>query len=577
MYQNRTLSKFLLTIFLVVCTFIYPAKSYGQTFELVSRIGAGGVGIQWLTCSTQISRTKTAYFSIPNLLVEYDSVTKKFTRRQVPFFSPNTEIQSYMWPRAMAIVDGNYVLLVRGNYVNDVQPSIVTLNKNLEVVKQIPLSTNVPIIESIEAVNDTSIRFINNQGLCQMNAFNGQIRVITANLPTGITSYSRIDDIDYVVTSTKIYRVTPSRNPRLILDATRPILSFIVTDKSVLYINDALEYVTVRNGKSNIRAYPSRLSAIDSSLVITAIYPTKLYRLANGVILSHDAGSIATFDTNYNFINRYGYIGSYSYGAPLTKDAVSENGSTAVGRVGFVSITDANGNNKDVSIKTFYNLDALPIAMTFASEQYLLLSYFDVEPTWHNGLILIDVNQGKVIRQTETTTYWIDDIEYNNNVYVAADGFLLTTDLLLSSPLERVPGINASLNLSEQGGILYVQQPQDGWNGVSYTKLSQSNEVIQTKLQSSFGKRYEWSLAGPWFYAQVLPDESFLIDRFGWTAPDDGSDPMGIDGWPKPLPQQIFYPRSMYNFMGNGKKNYFISGHNFDVWTEVYRYTPAQK
>lgn len=574
MYENRTLPKLLMATLLVLCSFLFSMQSYGQTFEYLRSVGAGGVSIGTITASTQVSSTQVAFFELPSTLVTYNSVTKAFTRTKVPYFEKNWNgAENNGFPISLAYVDDKFTFLVM-EIINGIPNySLVTTTKTLATAYVISLTGSTPIIEVIASVNANNVRLITVDGLMQVNVVNGKKRLISNKLPSGITNYVRMDDSDYVSTSTSIYRLTQSRPAKVVLQSSNTILSFIISSSSLSFINDNLDFVTVKNGIRQIQSYPSRKTNADYALLISTLTPTKLYRLANGEILGHDSSSIATWNSSYTFTSRYGWIGSFFYTwAP--KDAVSENGTTAVGRAGFVSITDHLGNNKDVEIKSAYNIDALPVSLTFASEQYVLVAYYDFEPVWHTGLLLIDVSLGAVIRQIELNVTTIEDIEYNGNVYIAADGNLYSCDLFLSKQPILVPGVGASYNLSEQGGFLYVQQPWRGWDGAGHTKLDKNNVIVNEGIKSSFSKLFEYWIGNPWFYNQVLPDESFLFDRFGYVGPDDGSSHLNSDGSIKFLPSTIFYPGSMINWMGNGKKSYFLSG---SFTSEVYRYTPPQK
>jgi hypothetical protein len=575
MYQNRTLSKFLLTILLVVCTFIYPAKSYGQTFELVKNIGAGGVALSSMLTSTKVSSTEVAFFEYTNNLLTYNSLNKKFTRIPIPFFS-GIGSGNYRngYPEGMTYVDGKFVFLVHTNWLGINTYSLVTTTKEMSTLSVIPLATDIPLTSDIAAVNDYNVRYVSNQGLVQVNVFTGLRKVVATKLPVGITSYVRIDDADYVTTTTKVYKLKKLGQPQMVLESPKTILSVVISDSEISYINENLDFVTVKKGIPVTFQDSSRKGETYFSGGLSYYVPTKLYRLANGVFLGHDRQSVATFSSKYRFTNRYGAFGlcyPYQYSQPA-KNAVSENGSTAVGRVGFVSVTDAFGNNQDVTIKTLYNLDAFPVALTFASEQFVLVAYVDSEPIWHSGVMLIDVNQGQVIRQIELNVGAITDIEYNNNVYLIADGNLLTLDLFLSAPPVRIPNIVGTFDLSEQGGYLYVQQPRSE----GYIKLDQNNAVVNRGIQSSFLTMFDFWVGLPSWYFHVLPDESLLKEIYGYTGPDDGSSPFNPDGSIRWFPYNpVFCPQSMSTSLGNGKKSYFISGGDYLI--EVYRYTPPQK
>jgi hypothetical protein len=532
---------------------LLPNNAYSQTFDRLRYVGSGGVGFSNIEVSTQITSSKVVFLDSQSTLVFFDTKRSRFKQRRVDYFVQNP-VNVY----SMAYTSGAYSFLVQDHEVPTLA-RIVTLDTNLDLIRNIPLHG----YEIDFDVNDMAyfsrktVRIIAANNLLEINTRSGDVKIVTSLLPAQSRRYIFRDGKEYIGTQNSILRLERDGSLSTIVEDNNGIMSFTVDKETVDYFtSSSIDLVNLRDGKRTEYKYPNSNGFAYNAGEL--LYPYKTYKLENDQLLVHDNKSLATVASNFDFIDRFGAIDAPE---ERCKDAVNEKGDTAVGRVGYVSITQSNGTNKNVPIRTTLHADAVPTSLTFATNRYVLVSYVNYIPVLESGIILIDRQDSKVIRQKRIEVSSITDIDFNHNIYIAADGNLWMLDLFLKEPLELIPNIPA-YELSSQGQNLYARTAD------RVTKFTPSNKILRSNMfQLTLG--YINNKFGSYPSAtHILPDESLLSEFLGYVdaaetlrETDDG------------LVVRQFFPVSIQSGIGNGKGNYFLTGYR---QLELYQYSPKR-
>lgn len=522
-----------------------------QTFDFVGYTGSTGVGFADIFSSTRLSKSKFAFFEYPSTLLKYDVNKKQFTREPLLHFTQHDYVA-----RGMVVTRGLYVFLVYDRNDNN-GTRLVCVDKNRNLVNDFKLTAQQTFTGGSRFVllNERTVRYISSTGFEEVDIFSGKQTSIPYVFPDSVTDYRTDNGKHYVSTETGVFELRA--------DGATSVIALNVEAKGLQVQNGAVSFVNantlefVRISRNVKRVYPYPTDRINNEMPYwkTLLCPEHVYMLDDDTYLLHNNSILVTATKDYIFKDRYGSIDAPEW---RCKDAVDQNGNVAVGRAGYVSFTVKNVSF-NVPIRTSLDIEALPTAITFATQKFATVSYVNYFPSLHSGILVIDIEKRKVVGSRSLPFESIADIDFRGNIYILGDGQLWTVDLELTNGLCVIPNVGGN-EVSAQNGYVYVT------DGARYVKLDVNNNVVRSDIQSAtfefLYNFYGYTTA----YTHLFPDESVLIEYLGYVDKNSNIN-LSADG----SISRTFFPPSFAEHLGNGKGNYIVIGTRHK---EVYKYNP---
>ncbi len=528
----RIVSIIVTVILLSLCS----NSAIAQRLELVRYVGSGGIGFDRIRGLSVGPDGNALFLDGPNNLVKYSLQSRKFTKKCLIGLDLS---QSF---RAATGSIGKYFVVVHGR---DTGTSVNVMDEKLNLVRQVQLQEDV--VGDVGVLTKRMFRVCTSSGkLIDIDVVNGSTANYQISNVGTVTSYRRFNGEDYIVDSdTKLLNVTNLNAPKLVLEDADRIYSFCIFDTSLVqYVTDRYQYVLVKNNTVVKIPYPGPNYS-------RPMQPISIVRAGSKLVLADDHGLIIA-NQDFEFLDRYGFTDNTE--EPSIQDAADKHGRVAVGRVGFVYITDSDNKTSSVKLLSSTKLPAIPKALCFDNHGSVYVSYVETDNylRFESGIIKIDIATNSIIGR------WISksriessfDICHNGDLYfVGNDVLYKMKDSLLRDPVEIVTEYPVRL-LAKQGKFVYAltYQPQ------RVIKVDRNGTIVDPDfLRSAFEVVDEYGQIG---YFTILPGEFIIGDYFGF---------LDIPGIPKIDP--------IMGFIGNGDGDYFI-GSTWNNWFApgLYRY-----